>query len=386
MSIFNVQYTMRPFLTLQGIETTLPWEEGSLLMYRMKSSAMQLSATSLQYYSGDTLRRLHTWGVFRCTPTVEALCVSTDTNVTLMGTSPVVVPEDMRGPIEASPFLRTFGGSVCNSQNTGRLLGPSDVYTVSMCDLAERMLRFVLVDTQEGTLVYWRAESTTVLENVILALVALYASTNIANNTIFLISTSSSGRSLPSSGVYHVLLLTVLSFALFVLCQIHDDYYVSTHDYNLYVVLVIFLTLEICLMYMKFSQSNRKVHKMRDKFHFGYNVNMSTTMLFLVTLRLHNTFANLFFDVLCALFGIRTVCKLIQQLDDQFRSQHSWANAISVFVDSFVWSCLLAYGLAIADDVYSRLVLAANVIVSLLLGYFMCALIERRRTKAYSSE
>jgi hypothetical protein len=57
-----------------------------------------------------------------------------------------------------------------------------------------------------------------------------------------------------------------------------------------------------------------------------------------------------------------------------------------VFVDSFVWSCLLAYGLAIADDVYSRLVLAANVVVSLLLGYFMCVLIERRRTKACSSE
>jgi len=197
MAVFNVQYSKRPFLTLQGIDAALPWEEGSLLTYRMKSNAMQLSATSLQYYSGDAVRALESWNVFNCTPTARALCASADTSVTLMGTAPVIVPHDLSGPLAASQFLRAFGGSVCNAADTGRLLGQSDVYTVSMCDLSERMLRFVVRDTEAGMLVYWKAESTGVVENVILALIALYASVNIANNTVSLISASSAQRASP---------------------------------------------------------------------------------------------------------------------------------------------------------------------------------------------
>ena len=384
MSVFNVQYTKRPFLTLQGIDTALPWEEGSLLTYRMKSNAMQLSATSLQYYAGDTLRALESWNVFKCTPTVRALCASADTNVVLMGTSPVIVPHDLSGPMAASHFLRTFGGSVCNAQDTGRLLGQSDVYTVSMCDLTEHMLHFVVRDTEAGMLVYWKAESTPVAENVILALVALYASVNIANNTIYLIS-ASSARTLQNTGVYHVLIIMTVSFALFVVCQRHTDYYVSSHDYSLYVALVTFLALEVFLLCTKLSQTSRKVGKLQDRFHFGYNINISAVILLLVTLRLHNTFDTPFFGVLFAAFGIRTACKLLQQLDDHCRAQHSWVNVVSVVVDLFVWSCLIVYGLTIADDVYAQLAIAANVMVGLMLGFFMGVLIERKGAKACSS-
>lgn len=385
MATFNVRYSARPFMTLQGLDAALPWDEGSLLTCRMRSNAMQLSATSLQFYSGDTLRALETWSTFNCTPTARALCASADTGVALMGTSPVVVPNDLSGPLAASQFLRAFGGSVCNSADTGRLLGNSDVYTVSMCDLSERMLRFVVRDTEAGMLVYWRAESTPVVENVILALVALYASVNIANNTIYLISASSAQR-LPSAGVFPVLVLAALSLALFVVCERHADFYVSSHDYALYVVLVTFLLLEVSLLCAKLAHTSRKVGKLHDRFHFGYNINLSTAVLLLATLRLHSTFATPFFGVLFAVFGIRAACKLLQQLDDRCRPQHAWVNGASVLVDVAVWSCLLAYGLAIADDVYAQLGVAANVMVGLMLGLFMAVLIERKAAKACSSE
>ena len=386
MAVFNVQYSKRPFLTLQGIDAALPWEEGSLLTRRLQSNAMQLSATSLQYYSGDALRALESWSVFNCTPTVRALCVSADTSVTLMGTAPVIVPHDLSGPLAASQFLRAFGGSVCNAADTGRLLGQSDVYTVSMCDLSERMLRFVVRDTEAGMLVYWKTESTPAAENVILALVALYASVNIANNTISLISASSAQRAFPSAGALHVLALTALSFALFVVCQLHADYYVSSHDYSLYVVLATYLFLEVSLVCAKLSQTSRKFGKVQDRFHFGYNINISTAILLLATLRMHSTFATPFFGVLLAIFGIRSACKLLQQLDDQCRAQHSSVNAVSVLVDLVVWSCLLVYGLAVAGDVYAQLEVAAGVMVGLMLGLFMAVLIERRAPKACSSE
>lgn len=385
MAVFNVQYTRRPFLTLQGVDAALPWEEGSLFTYRMKSSAMQLSATSLQYYSGDTLRALESWDVFNCTPTVRALCTSQDTGVALMGTSPVVVPHDLSGPMAASQFLRSFGGSVCNAQDTGRLLGQSDVYTVSMCDLSERMLRFVVRDTEAGMLVYWKAESTPVVENVILALIALYASVNIANNTVSLISASTAQRASHGAGVSYVLVLTAASFALFVVCQRHADYYVYAHDYSLYVTLATYLLLEVSLLCLKLSQTSRKAGKLQDRFHFGYNINISAVMLLLVTLPLHNTLATPFFGVLFAIFGIRTTCKLLQQMDDHCRAHYSWVNLVSVVVDLLVWSFMLAYGLAISDDVYAQLAIAANVMVGLMLGFFMGELIERRQTKACSS-
>jgi hypothetical protein len=384
MAVFNVQYTKRPFLTLQGLDAALPWDEGSLFTYRMKSSAMQLSATSLQYYSGDTLRALESWDVFTCTPTVRALCTSQDTRVALMGTSPVVVPDDLSGPMAASQFLRSFGGSVCNAQDTGRLLGQSDVYTVSMCDLSERMLRFVVRDTEAGMLVYWKAESTPVVENVVLALIALYASVNIANNTVSLISASSAQRA-SSAGVSYVLVLTAASFALFVVCQRHADYYVYAHDYSLYVALVTYLLLEVSLLCLKLSQTSRKAGKLQDRFHFGYNINISAVMLLLVTLPLHQTFATPFFGVLFAVFGVRTTCKLLQQMDDHCRSHCSLVNLVSVLVDLLVWSFMLAYGLAISDDVYAQLAIAANVMVGLMLGFFMVELVERRQTKACSS-
>jgi hypothetical protein len=51
---------------------------------------------------------------------------------------------------------------------------------------------------------------------VILALVTLYASVNIANNTIYLITAAGAQQAFPSAGALHVLALSALSLALFV--------------------------------------------------------------------------------------------------------------------------------------------------------------------------
>jgi hypothetical protein len=361
MSLYNIQDSQAPFLLLQGCNSILLWDEGVLLSRRLLSSAMQISATTMQLYNGPELLFSRNWGVFDCSATTNALCLSANTNVALFGTVPVTTPRDVRLLMPRSELLQRFNGAVCNSGRTGRSSGDGDVYTVSMCDLVEGALRFVI--TQEG-LVYWIRDTTGIAEQLLLSMIALYAASNLAQNLSSLMSTNVAAI-VGMSKLLNLVACVICVITLLVMCETHREYYVSKQDVDLYQILLLFLSSDVILMGLKATGPPD-----RSK-NFGYQIGLSTTLLLLVTLRLHNTFNTPFFFVLVGIFGTRTACKIMQHLYDSLLDQARNINLVSVILDLGTWCCLLAYSLAQCTSMVDDLALAVNLTVSLLLGLAM---------------
>lgn len=372
MSTYNIQDAQAPFVLLQGYSSVQPWHEGVLFSYRLSANAMQVSTSALQLYAGDYLEFGPEWRVFNCTATSAALCASVDTGVALLGTADVTTPRDVLQLLPRSALLREFGGVVCSSAATGRSVGDSDVYTVSMCDLVEGGLRFVLQSTADGDVLYWIRDTTGIAEIVVLCIVALYAATNLAQNIAVLISTNAATVAAWSEAVNVVVCFVCVAVLVF-LCETHRAWYVSMHDVALYYVLFGFLVTDVLLLFLKATDSPKKNN------NFGHQIGISTVVLLLVTLRLHNTFATPFFLVLFGIFGARTACKLLQYLHRCMLFSASDVNVLSVLLDLGVWSALLAHSLVECVDVETQLVVVANVTVALLLGLAMSAFIAQRQ-------
>jgi hypothetical protein len=371
MSVFNVQDGQVPFMLLQGSGGVLPWDSGPLLAYRLRSTALQVSASTLQLYHGHTLRFGGTWRELNCTATPAALCVSSDTGVAVMGTLPVTTPRDVSALLSRSELLRSFDGAVCTSDKTGRAVGDSDVYTVSMCDLVESALRFVMVNTERGDRVYWTRDTTGVAEALVLSMIALYAATSLAQNLTSLMSKTDA----PAVALWtelNVLACVVCAAVLMAMCEAHRGHYVSEHDLVLYNVLLWFLVIDVLLLCFKAS-GPRDASR-----NFGHQVGLSTVVLLLCSLRLHNTFNTPFLHVLFGLFGTRAACKLLQHIRDSFGRRARTSNLVSVLLDLGVWCCLLAYSLAQSSVVHDQLAVGVNVTTSLLLGLAMSVLIAER--------
>jgi hypothetical protein len=372
MSIHNIQDTQAPFMLLQASTRVLPWEEGVLLAYRLQTTAMQLSASTLQLYTSEDLHFSAKWHAFTCAPTAAALCRSDDTGVALMGTQPVTTPRDVHDLLARSALLRDFDGLVCTSGSSGRSAGDTDVYTVSMCDLVEGALRFVVQDTDAGTLVYWTRDTTGIAESIVVSVIALYAATNLAQNTSSLIAGDVAGGGV--SQTLNVLVCVVCVAVLTALCETHRGYYVSKQDVLLYIALLVFLAADVVLLLLK-AMGTRD-----ERRNFGHQIGISTVMILLGTLRLHNTFSTPFMPVLFGIFGTRTACKVLQQIRESFVLRSSAVNLVSVLLDLCVWCSLLAYNLMQCREVHEQLAVATNMTLALLLGLGMSVLIAERKT------
>lgn len=371
MSTHNIQDTQAPFMLLQGCSSVQPWHEGVLLSYRLRTNAMQVSTNALQLYASDYLYFGTEWRVFNCTATSAALCTSIDTGVALLGSAAVNTPRDVLELLPRSALLREFGGVVCSSDATGRSVGSGDVYTVSMCDLVEGGLRFVVQNTAHGDVAYWIRDRTGIGETVVLCVVALYAATNLAQNIASLISTNVA-TVVGWSEAVNVLVCFVCVAVLTALCETHRAWYVSLHDVVMYYLLLGFLAADVLLLCLKAMGSRE------DNKNFGHQIGISTVVLLLVTLRLHNTFATPFFLVLFGIFGARTTCKLLQHMHKCLVLRASDVNLVSVLLDLAVWCALLAYSLGECFSVEEQLVVAVNVTVALLLGLAMSVFIAER--------
>jgi hypothetical protein len=395
MTILNVQDTEVPFMLLQGSTRVMPWDEGVLLSYRLGAHAMQVTSNTLQLYATDSLHFSRSWNKFECTPTTAALCMSRDTNVALMGTGPVTTPRDVAELMPRSALLREFNGIVCSSDHSGRSVGSTDVYTVSMCDLVDGQLRFVVKNSHEGDIAYWIRDTTGVVVYLLLSVIAVYTATSLAQNVTSLISKGVSRAQtdkvasvtpeivvtpenvLSRVGLIHVLNVVACAVSVFVLiglCEAHVDHYVLQHDVTMYYILLIFLAADLVLLGLK------ETGPREDRRNFGHQIGISTAVLLLVTLRMQNTFDTSFLLVLNGIFGIRVSCKMIQHIHDSLCADPSDVNLASVLLDLFVWCSLLAYSITQCSDAQQELAIAACVVVALLLGLAMSILIADRDT------
>lgn len=391
MTILNVQDTQAPFMLLQGATRVLPWDRGVLLSYRLGTHAMQVSSNTLQLYATDSLLFTGHWRKFDCTPTAAALCMSDNTGVALMGTEPVTTPRDVAELLPRSALLREFNGIVCSSGQSRRTVGSTDVYTVSMCDLVDGQLRFVLQNSHDGDVAYWIRDTTNVATYFVLAVIALYAATSLAQNITSLISKSGTApvvviptetktdtspvglvRAALTVHTLNVLACVVSVLLLIGLCEEHVDHYILQHDVTTYYILLLFLVADLVLLGLKFTGPRE------ERRNFGHQIGISTAVLLLVTLRLHNTFDTPFLLVLSGIFGIRVSCKMMQHTHNSLCAEPTTINLASVLLDLFMWCSLLAYNIAQCSDAQQELAIAASVIVALLLGLAMSILIADR--------
>jgi hypothetical protein len=390
MSIYNLQEAQAPFLMLQGSNGLQRWDEGALLSYRLQTTTLQVSANTLQLYAYQKLHFGPSWRYFDCSATTTALCVSRDSAVVLFGTQPVTTPRDVTALLSRSELLQAFNGVVCSSDSTGRSLGDGDMYTVSMCDLVEGALRFVIEDTGHGARVHWIRDGTGVGETLVLCVIALYAASVLAQHLSELMAKKPSVPALkageaPSAApettsearvqtmktrlracALNVLACVVFTSVLLGMCETHREFFVSHQDVDLYHVLVLYLGAEVVLLCLKETRS-------RDSStNFGHQIGLSTTVLLLATLRLHNTFNTPFLLILVGLFGTRTVCKTLQHIHDGLALRAKPINLVSVLFDLGAWCALLAYSTAQCSAVEEYLAIAVNVVIALLLGLAMC--------------
>jgi hypothetical protein len=388
MTIFNVQEAAAPFLQLQGCTGLQRWDEGVLLAYRMQTTAMQVSASTLQLFSDDMLQFGPSWRSFDCAPTTTALCLSRDTSVALLGTGTVTTPRDVAALLPRSELLRDFEGVVCSSATTGRVVGDSDMYTVSMCDFVEGGLRIVVEDNGEGSRVHWIRDRTGVGETLALCLIALYAASALAQHLAELMSTGTQTLSPEITAnalvvaktrmrqfALNVLACLVSIAVLLGLCETHRDYFVSQQDVGLYQVLVLYLGAEVVLLCLK-ETGPRDCTR-----NFGHQIGLSTTVLLIATLRLHNTFDTPFLLVLVGLFGTRTACKVLQHIHACLAVRANLINLVSVIFDLGAWCSLLAYAIAQCSSVQEYLAVAVNVVFALLFGLAMCVFIAERQAR-----
>ena len=293
---------------------------------------------------------------------------------------PFTTPRDLPALLPQSQLLRAINGAACTSDQTGRVVGSSDVYTVSMCDLVEGAFRFVLLHTEHDDHVFWIRDTTGVLENTVLAVIAVYTSTSLAQNLSSLISKPVSVVANPAPvSVWSVglnELACVVSVAVVLgMCEEHRAHYIAPPDVDLYHVLVVFLVADVLLLCVKEAgprDGNR---------NFGHQVGLSTVVLLLVSLRLHNTFSTPFVLVLLGLFGARALCKLLQHIHDSALCEASDINLVSVVLDLCLWCCLLPYSLAQHSAVQDELAVAVNATVAMLLGLTLIVLIADHATE-----
>jgi len=237
-----------------------------------------------------------------------------------------------------------------------------------MCDLVEGSLRFVMVHSSDGDRVYWIRDTTGTTEALVLSCIALYAATNLAQNMSSLVSKTLHDPPPAWAEGLNVLACLVSVGLLVGMCDAHREYYVSQRDFDLYAVLLVFLACDFVLLALK------KVGPRDSSRNFGHQVGLSTVVLLLVTLRLHNTFNTPFLPVLLGLFGMRAACKLLQHIRSSLSFGNHDINLVSVLFDLGVWSWLLVYSLAHCLTAHDHLAVGVNLATALLLGLAMAVL------------
>lgn len=385
MTILNVRDTQRPFLLLKDTTRALQWDEGVLLSHRVGAHAMQVTSSTLQTFATDCLYLGPAWQQFTCLPASASLCMSPDASISLIGTDPVTTPREVAELLPRSALLREFNGIICGADDSGRTVGTSDTYTVSMCDLVDGQLRFLLQNSDSGGTVYWIRDTTDIVTYGVLSVIALYAATSLAQNISSLISKSAAAivvkenktvphaSFMPSLAVVNVAASVICVVVLLSLCQEHAHHYVSRHDVALFYLLLLFLVADVVLLVLKEAGKPRENTR-----NFGHQIGLSTAVLLLVTLRIHNTFDTPFLLVLTGIFGTRAACKFLQHIHDSLCADPTTMNLVSVLLDLFVWCSLLAYSLAHCSDVLDDLAVATNVVLALMLGLAMSILIAAR--------
>ncbi len=186
-----LQPDAKPFVLLSRASAPLPWNTGLFLRVRLRASHMILTSGAVTYFRNDQLNDLASsgWSSLSCEQNDDSLCLH----------APLLDLFNSRTVQE--PYLYPDGlwqeyprvSDVCAKRN-GRHIVNGWLYTVSMCDLIDSRAQFVLVEHPDTRRVFFKADSTTLVQYAILACVCLYAVATLARHAVLVVKVAKAGE------------------------------------------------------------------------------------------------------------------------------------------------------------------------------------------------
>jgi hypothetical protein len=316
MPFFLLQLDSKPFVRLAQARLPLQWNTGLFLDIRLRASHVILTSNAITYFRNDKLNDLRAagWQSFRCSHNDDSLCLHSAEldffNANLVQ-EPYVYSDSLRRQY-------AVGQDICQ-RNSGRQPTNSSRYTVSMCDLIDTRGQFVLLEKTDGRVLFFKADSTSLLQYAMLAIVCLYAVATLANHAILLIKAPKAQDKTKQEldakktlsifipkrvtqymqvSVLHVGLSLYLAAAVLL-----DMPQIATRSeawLALYLVAYILWDSVYCVakLWYNFREELKQI-------------NVMVVLLILCCLRLFHTFQNVFHLMLTVLFSIRTWCKVV---------------------------------------------------------------------------
>jgi len=316
MPFFLLQPDSKPFVRLNGDYLALPWNTGLFLDIRLRASHVILTSNAISYFRNDKLNDLLAagWQAFTCTHSDDSLCLHS-AELDFFNAELVQEPYVYTEPLQRQYAV---GRDICQ-RNSARTAVNSSRYTVSMCDLIDTRGQFVLLEQAEQRMIFFKADSTSLPEYAMLAIVCLYAVATLANHAILLIKAAKApekaqgeaevksplSRFIPTCvtkymqvSVLHVGLSLYLAAAVLL-----DMPHIATRSeawLALYLVLYILWDCVFCV--------GKLCYNFKEELK---QINVVVVLLILCCLRLFHTFQNVFHLLLTVLFSIRTWCKVV---------------------------------------------------------------------------
>ena len=316
MPFFLLQLDSRPFVRLSRASVPLPCDTGLLLDIRLRASHVILTSNAITYFRNDALNDLPAagWQAFGCMHSDDSLCLHS-AELDFFNANLVQEPYVYTDALQQQYAV---GQDVCQRESARQPVNTSR-YTVSMCDLIDTRGQFVLLEQVEKRMMYFKADSTTLPEYAMLAIVCLYAVATLANHAILLIQTRKAGEQeekgtdaknqlsifIPTRltkymqvSVLHVCLSLYLATAVLL-----DMPHIATRSEAWLALYLVAYVLWDCVWC-----TAKLCYNFREELK---QINVMVVLLMLCCLRLFHTFQNVFHLLLAVLFAIRTWCKVV---------------------------------------------------------------------------
>ncbi len=385
----------------------VPWDYGHMLCLSSSVKSMRISLRGFSFSDGDlSTSALSSWNSFPdCFPVQGGLCKPAQEEILFFSTGSVDIP-DSWSKIQSNVFTDTvYKTDACQGNGAGRLITVGDSrYEVSLCDILDLNAHF-LYDSVNAVM-YWRQDSTTILELIFISVASVYFVSALSSNLLHIFKRPS-GEALVASGhrtAWLQLGIVVGTVLYCCICAIfvQPGFIVLIQDQILFLQLVLFILVETlgqlglalpeaCLQQKLLSHSEfvydrglrimgvqvppvkvlmQVLTKPVASDSEGY-VSILTTCLMFLSCRVHYSFDTPYLLFLVVIFGTRSVYKLFRVLDES-TSPCLVEIGLQVF-DVYVYASLLGNGIGAssATPMDASVVLQGTALGTLVLGFLL---------------
>lgn len=313
MPFLLLQLDSKPFVVLNGLNSPLPWNAGLFLKIRLQTSHVLLTNNAITYFRHDKLNDLSSngWNSFSCIQNDNSLCLHSP-ELDMFNSQTVQKPYIYSDVMtQQYPLMQ----DVC-LKNSRSVIVNSSMYTVSMCDLIDGRAQFVLVEHPDNRVMFYKTDSTSLVEYACLGCVCLFAVATLARHAVLLVKVDEVHDSdtkvanpmiqfipLAIRKYFQVCVLHVGLSVFLVVSVLLDLPNVATQSelwLTWYLVAYVLWDCVFCVWKMAVDQKDELKQ-----------VNVMVVLIMLCCLRLYHTFQNAFHVFLVVIFAVRTSCKVL---------------------------------------------------------------------------